>query len=68
MTETQGHVAKGFEKVADAFSANFADYPELGAGFALYADGKLQVDLWGGIADKTSGKAWDEQTLQLVFS
>ena len=68
MTETHGHVATGFEKVADAFRSNFDDFPELGAGFALYADGKLQVDLWGGVADKASGRAWDERTLQLVFS
>ena len=68
MTTTQGHVATGFEKVADAFSANFTEFGELGAGFALYADGELKVDIWSGVADKTSGRAWDEHTLQLVFS
>ncbi len=68
MTEIQGTVAAGFEKVADAFRSNFDEFSELGAGFALYADGELQVDLWGGVADKASGRAWDDQTLQLVFS
>jgi CubicO group peptidase (beta-lactamase class C family) len=68
MIETQGMVASGFEKIADAFRSNFEEFPELGAGFALYADGELQVDLWGGTADKATGRAWDDQTLQLVFS
>ena len=68
MTEIHGHAATGFEKVADAFRSNFDVFPELGAGFALYADGELKVDLWGGVADKATGRAWDEQTLQLVFS
>jgi CubicO group peptidase (beta-lactamase class C family) len=68
MTEIHGHTATGFEKVADAFRSNFEVFPELGASFALYADGELKVDLWGGVADKATGRAWDEQTLQLVFS
>ena len=68
MTEIHGHTATGFEKVADAFRSNFEVFPELGASFALYADGELKVDLWGGVADKATGRAWDEETLQLVFS
>ncbi len=68
MVEINGTVAQGFERVADAFRGNFEEFPELGAGFALYADGELQVDLWGGVADKTTGRAWDDTTLQLVFS
>lgn len=68
MTEIHGTVASGFEKIADAFGANFDDSNELGAGFSLYADGELKVDIWAGIADKSSGRAWDDQTLQLVFS
>jgi CubicO group peptidase (beta-lactamase class C family) len=68
MVEINGTVAQGFERVADAFRGNFGEFPELGAGFALYADGELQVDLWGGVADRTTGRAWDDTTLQLVFS
>ncbi len=68
MVEINGTVADGFGKVADAFAANFDDFPELGAGFALYADGELKVDISGGIADKASGRPWTADTLQLVFS
>jgi CubicO group peptidase (beta-lactamase class C family) len=68
MVEIHGTVAQGFEKVADAFRGNFDEFPEVGAGFALCADGELKVDLWGGVADLATGRAWDERTLQLVFS
>jgi CubicO group peptidase (beta-lactamase class C family) len=54
--------------VAEAFERNFAEHGELGAAFAAVRDGELVVDLWGGVADRTSGRAWDEGTLQLIFS
>jgi CubicO group peptidase (beta-lactamase class C family) len=41
---------------------------ELGAAFALYVDGRLVVDVWGGVADATTSRPWDRDTLQLVFS
>ena len=68
MTEIRGHVEEGFGAVADAFSANFAQHEEVGAGFCLYVDGKAVVDVTGGVADTVTGRPYDEQTLQLVFS
>lgn len=64
----QGFVEPGFGKVAEAFERNFTEHDELGAGFALYAGGRQVVDIWGGVADKASARAWDIDTLQLVFS
>jgi CubicO group peptidase (beta-lactamase class C family) len=64
----QGHVAPGFEPVRAAFAENFARHDELGAAFAVVRDGKTVVDLWGGIADEASGRPWERDTLQLVFS
>ena len=64
----QGFVEPGFGKVAEAFERNFAEHGELGAGFSLYADGRQVVDIWGGVADKATGRVWDAGTLQLVFS
>jgi CubicO group peptidase (beta-lactamase class C family) len=61
-------VAPGFEKVRDAFAANFDERGEVGASFALYKDGRKVVDLWGGVADQESGRPWEEDTLQMVFS
>lgn len=68
MIEIQGHVAEGFGAVADAFTQNFAEFGEVGAAFSLYVDGEVKADLWAGVADATSGAAWTDQTLQLVFS
>jgi len=64
----RGHVAPGFEPVADAFARNFAELGELGAAFAAMHEGRPVVDLWGGVADDATGRPWREDTLQLVFS
>ena len=68
MTEIFGEVAKGFEPVKAAFERNFTENEEVGAAFALYHKGTKVVDLWGGIADVETGRPWEEDTLQLVFS
>ena len=63
-----GTVEPGFEGVRDAFTANFTDHGEVGAGFSLVVDGRTVVDLWGGVADAATGAPYTEDTLQLVFS
>ena len=68
MADIHGEVAPGFEKVREAFEANFTQHGDVGAAFALYKDGVKVVDLWGGVADEESGRPWEEDTLQLVYS
>ena len=68
MTETYGTTAPGFEGVREAFENNFAKGLEVGAAFSAYHHGEKVVDLWGGTADLTTGRPWDERTLALVFS
>lgn len=63
-----GFVASGFESVAAEFERNFAERGELGAAFAAEFGGEAIVDLWGGVADRRSGRRWDADTLQPVFS
>src|SRR5439155_18952185 len=46
----------------------FEERGEVGAAFAAVLDGRTVVDLWGGVADESSGRPWAEDTLQLVFS
>lgn len=65
---TQGSVAPGFEKVADAFALNFEDGLELGASFAAIVDGETVVELWGGYADRNKQRLWDRDTLVPVYS
>jgi CubicO group peptidase (beta-lactamase class C family) len=68
MAEVHGETARGFEAVRDAFSTNFERHGEVGAAFSLYHQGRRVVDIWGGVADEATGRAWAEDTLQLVFS
>ncbi len=68
MTDVHGWVADGFDKVRDAFAANFANGSEVGAAFSAYHKGQKVADLWGGIADQDAGTPWAEDTLMLVFS
>ncbi|QIS13049.1 serine hydrolase domain-containing protein [Nocardia arthritidis] len=63
-----GEVATGFERVRAVFAANFAETDEVGAAVAVYRDGQPVVDLWGGQADPGAGRAWERDTLQLVYS
>ena len=63
-----GFVAPGFERVKEEFERNFAERSEVGAAFAVVRDGELVVDLWGGLADEATGRRWEEDTLQVVFS
>ena len=68
MTTIDGWTAPGFSAVADAFQANFDAGLEVGAAFAAYHRWEKVVDLWGGIADQTTGKPWEERSLVLVYS
>jgi CubicO group peptidase (beta-lactamase class C family) len=71
MTTIHGVVAPGFERVRDAFAANFeraGDYQEVGAALAAYRHGKLVVDLWGGHADAAKTRPWTRETLINVWS
>jgi CubicO group peptidase (beta-lactamase class C family) len=68
MATITGQVDEGYGAIADAFAANFSDHGDVGAGFCLYVGGKPVVDLTGGVADPRTGRAYDADTLQLVFS
>ncbi len=66
--EIDGTAELGFERVRDAFEANFERYGDVGAAVCLYRDGRPVVDLWGGIADAASGRAWKRDSVVMVFS
>ena len=68
VAQIHGTVAPGFERVRDAFAANFERHGEVGAAFSLYHRGVKVVDLWGGVADEQSGRPWAEDSIVLVFS
>jgi CubicO group peptidase (beta-lactamase class C family) len=64
----KGSVKAGFEAVGQAFRANFAEREEAGASCCVTVDGEVVADLWGGEADPESGRAWEEDTVSVVFS
>ncbi len=68
MVTIDGYVATEFEPVLDAFVQNFDVRGEVGAAVCVYLDGEPVVDLWGGLADSTTGEPWREDTIVLVYS
>ena len=46
-----GSCSPSFERVRDAFESNFRERNEVGAAVAVWVDGELAVNLWGGSAD-----------------
>jgi CubicO group peptidase (beta-lactamase class C family) len=68
MAEVGGTVSPGFERVADAFAANFEEQGDVGAAVCVYIDGAVAVDLWGGLADPEAGRVWEADTPVVVFS
>lgn len=63
-----GTVDPRFEGVREAFARNFAEAEELGASVHVIVEGETVVDLWGGVADRESGRAWERDTLVNVWS
>ena len=57
-----GFADEGFGPVADAFADNFRRGAEMGAACAVHHDGRLVVDLHGGIADADHRQAVGRQT------
>ncbi len=66
--EVHGTTAKGFERVRDVFEKNFSKRREVGASFCVRIGGEKVVDLWGGVADSTTGRPWQADTPAVVFS
>jgi CubicO group peptidase (beta-lactamase class C family) len=64
----EGQVSRGFEAVREAFADNFARRGELGGACCAFHRGEKVVDLWGGIRNKETGEAWEQDTMVLVWS
>ncbi len=65
--EIDGTVEPGFEAVADAFERNFDELGELGAAVAVYARGRLVVDLAAG-RDPVNDRPFTRESLMVVAS
>lgn len=63
-----GSCAPDFVGVRDAFERNFTHGGEVGAAVAVWVDGSLVVNLWGGWADAARTRPWQQNTLTTVLS
>lgn len=63
-----GSCAPRFASVRTAFERNFTEGTEIGAAVAVWVDGELVVNLWGGSADAEGRRRWRQNTLASVFS
>ena len=67
--EIHGTVAPGFERVRDAFAANWTYFEEVGASLAVTVDGEPVVDVWAGTACYDDGPGdWRDDTIINVWS
>jgi CubicO group peptidase (beta-lactamase class C family) len=57
-----------FQGVRDEFERNFHHRGEIGASVCVVLDGRPVVDLWGGLAERRSGRAWQRDTVCMVWS
>ena len=67
-----GTCAPEFESVRDNFVKNFTDHGDVGAAVAIWVEGDLVVNLWGGYSDSGAQpgrrRRWRENTLASIFS
>ncbi len=68
MSDVQGFVHDGFEKVRETFAKNFETGADVGASFCVTKDGETVVDLWGGYADAAKTRPWARDTIINVYS
>ncbi|KFY78774.1 hypothetical protein V499_02127 [Pseudogymnoascus sp. VKM F-103] len=68
MATVHGHCNAGFDHVRNVFQEHITADKELGASLCVNIDGINVIDLWGGHADATKTKPWDEDTLTVVWS
>jgi CubicO group peptidase (beta-lactamase class C family) len=68
MAAVNGRCDEKFREVRVQFEDNFASRGEVGASLAIYFEGELVVDLWGGLSAPQSERAWTRESLVEVFS
>lgn len=57
-----------YERVVDAFMANYQEEDEVGSGLHIVREGESVVDIWGGWRDGARTREWQRDTLVCVMS
>ena len=58
-----GYCDDEFEEVLKEFLDNFKQRSEVGASLCIRVDGRIKVDLWGGLSSVTTRSPWEKDTL-----
>jgi CubicO group peptidase (beta-lactamase class C family) len=66
--DIHGEQDSRFHQVRTEFARNFRDRGEVGASLCVWLDGRTVVDLWGGLAERRSGRPWQRDTVGVVWS
>ena len=66
--DIHGWAEPEFSRCLEVFRSNFVDGQELGAACAIYRNGELVLDAWGGFADGETLRPWGRDTAVPVFS
>jgi CubicO group peptidase (beta-lactamase class C family) len=64
----RGFVHAGDGRVVDARKANCLLRDDLGSACTAHVSGRRVVELWGGIADRRTCRAWNRDTAAVTFS
>jgi CubicO group peptidase (beta-lactamase class C family) len=64
----EGFCDPRFSLVQEELARNFQERGEVGASVCVMVDGRTVVDLWGGLADRHTGRPWQRDTLTVVWS
>jgi CubicO group peptidase (beta-lactamase class C family) len=68
LSAVHGFATAGFEAVSQEFARNMTERGDIGAAFSAVVDGKVAVDLWGGLADRPRELAWRHDTIAGIYS
>ncbi|MDP9115834.1 MAG: beta-lactamase family protein [Actinomycetota bacterium] len=68
MGTVDGTAEPRFDRLRERLQANLDDGTEAGASVCAVHDGRVVVDLWGGLADVETGTAWQRDTVVNTFS
>jgi CubicO group peptidase (beta-lactamase class C family) len=68
MATINGECDEAFDEVRALMSASIDSGEDVGASVCVIHQGRTVVDLWGGIADVTTGAPWERDSIINVFS
>ena len=68
MADVHGTCDERFEGVRAALAANLDSGADVGASAAVFVDGEVVADVWGGHADEDRTTAWARDTITNVWS